>query len=629
MSGSAMRRVISIAVLLFLGVCRPARAQHPPPVLGDREELQAFFDPLILEKLSKDPVPGMVVVVVKDGQILFAKGYGWARLEQKKLVIADRTIFNMGSVSKLITATAIMQLVEKGRIRLQDDVNTYLTAFHIPDNYTAPVTIANLLTHTGGFEEELAATAARTPEAVLPLGQYLAQKMPPRVFPPGDLISYSNQGYALLGYVVEVASGMPFEQYVRQNILIPLGMLRSGFSRPAPQLAPDLASGYEMLRGSYQRAPEMYLNISPAAGLSATATDMAHFMVAQLQGGIFGDARILTPDSVRDMQAEHFTNHAGLPGLTWGFFESFYFNLRCLYHTGNVRGYGSLLYLLPDQKAGVFVSNNGDRPDIGWTVVDGFLKHYFPFEPPPLGATPEFAARASRFTGSFQHVKHSRRTIEKLGTLRGGQTHVSVNEDGTLRIYGMRFAEISPNLFRRVDGFERVAFREDSDGRVTHLLLDQDAHEKLGWYETSLCQQLLLCFFFVSFLLAFIGWTDQEPSWKADPSAGEGGRPARLARILAQAVSTLNLVYLVGIAAVYMRTGTGESWFRLPSILPVLLCIPFVALLPALGLPVAAVWAWRKGLWSLRKRLQFSVIAAAALGFIPYLYHWNLLGFRY
>jgi hypothetical protein len=226
-------------------------------------------------------------------------------------------------------------------------------------------------------------------------------------------------------------------------------------------------------------------------------------------------------------------------------------------------------------------------------------------------------------------VKHPRSTIEKLGILRGGQTHVSVNDDGTLSIYRMRFAEISPKLFRRVDGFERVAFRADLNGRVTHLFLDQDAHEKLAWYETSLCQELLLCFFFVSFLLAFIGWSDQEPSWRADSSAATGGRPARLARTLAQAVSTLNLVFLTGIAAVFMRIGAGDTWFGLPPALPVLLCIPFIGLMLALGLPVAAVFAWRNGYWSLRKRLQFSVIAAAALGFIPYLYHWNLLGFRY
>jgi hypothetical protein len=94
-------------------------------------------------------------------------------------------------------------------------------------------------------------------------------------------------------------------------------------------------------------------------------------------------------------------------------------------------------------------------------------------------------------------------------------------------------------------------------------------------------------------------------------------------------VSALNLVFLAGIAAIFMRIGEGDTWFGLPSILPVILCIPFVALVPAFGLPIAAAWAWRKGYWSLRKRLQFSIIAAGALGFIPYLYHWNLLGFRY
>ncbi len=625
---SFLRGVIHVAALTAFFICAPARAQHAPPVLGDARELQAFFDPLILEKISRDPIPGLVVSVVKDGEILFAKGYGWADLERKKPVFADRTIFRIGSVTKLFTATAVMQLVEQGKIRLDDDVNKYLRGFRIPDTYPAPVTVADLLTHTGGFEEQLIGTGARHAEEVLPLGQYLASRMPPRVFAPGDLICYSNQGYVLLGYLVEIISGLPFDQYVERNILGPLGMSRSGFSLPA-NLMPDMAAGYTVRRGSYQKTPEAYLNIAPAAGMSATATDMARFMAAQLQGGSFGGARILAGDTVRDMQSQHFSNHAGLPGMTWGFFESFYFNRRCLYHAGGIRGYSSLLCLVPDQNAGMFVSNNGYREDMVWAVLDEFLQHYFPSEPPSLSASQEAAARAGHFTGSYQHVKHSERTIEKLGILRGGQTHVSVNDDGTLSIYGMRFAEISPMLFRRVDGFERVSFREDKDGRVTHLFLDQDAHEKLAWYETSLCQQLMLCFFIVSFLLAFFGWSDQEPAWKPDQASTAGGRPARLARMLAQAVCGLNLVFLVGIAAVFIRTGAGEIWFGLPPMLPIILFLPFLSLALALGLPVGALAAWRHGYWSLRKRLQFSVIVVAALGFIPYLHHWNLLGFRY
>ncbi len=628
MNGAPSGRWIRAAVFASFFAGLPARAQHPPPVLGDANELQGFFDPLILDKLAKERIPGAAVSVVKDGEILFARGYGSANLEGKQPVDADRTVFRIGSVSMLFTATAVMQLAEQGKIRLDDDVKKHLRTIRIPDTYPQPVTIANLLTHTGGFEEQLIGTGARRPEEALPLGLYLARTMPPRVFAPGDLICYSNYGYTLLGYIVEVVSGLPFDRYIERNILGVLGMSRSGISLPA-QLLPDVAAGYEVRRGSYQRTPEVYLNISPAAGMWATAADMGRFMAAMLQGGSYRAARILAEETVRDMQSRHFANHAGLPGLTWGFFESFYFNRRCLYHEGGILGYSSLLYLMPDRKVGVFVTNNGYRQDVAWAIVDGFLMHYFPSEPSRLTIPAESAARVGRFTGSYQHVKHARRSIEKLALLRGGQTYVSANDDGTLNIYGMRLAEIEPMLFRRVDGFERAAFREDSSGRVTHLFLDQEAYEKLAWYETSLLQQLLLCFFFVSFLMAFFGWSEQEPDWKPAGSSTAGGRPARLARLLAKVVSALNLVFLAGVAAVFVRVGEGEIWFGLPRALGFLLFLPFLSLVLALGLSGAAIAAWRGSYWSLRKRVRFSVIAIAALGFIPYLHHWNLLGFHF
>ncbi len=621
-------RRLCLGLLAALLVAMPLLAQHPPPVLGDPSELQGFFDPLIQDRLARERIPGASVAVVRNGEVLFARGYGFASLEEKRPVVADRTIFRVGSVAELFAATAVMQLVERGKIRLDDDVNGYLHSFRIPDSYPKPVTIANLLTHTGGFEEDLAGTGARRADEVLPLERYLALRMPPRVFPPGDLICYSNQGYALLGCVVESVSGMPFDRYVEQNIFQPLGMSRSAYALPS-RLLPDLASGYEMQRGSYHEAPWVYLNISPAAGVSATVTDIAHFMAAQLEGGIYRGSRILAETTVRDMQSRHFTNHEGLPGLTWGFFESFYFNRRCLYQAGGIRGFSSLLCLIPDQKVGVFVTNNGYREDVVWDFVDGFLKHYYPSEPPAIVVPREAAARAGHFVGSYQHVKHSKRTIEKLSILRGGQTYVSANDDGTLDIYGMRFAEIEPLLFRRVDGFERAAFREDRNGRVTHLFLDQDAHERLAWYETSLCQQLLLCLFLLSFLLAFFGWSDLEPDWKRAPSAAGSGRRARLALTLARCVSGLNLFFLAGITAVFLCTSAGEFWYGLPRVLAPLLCLPFLNVPLSLGLIAAALTSWRSGYWSLRRRLQFSIIAAAAIGFFPYLYHWNLLGFHY
>src|SRR5262249_38754206 len=158
------------------------------------------------------------------------------------------------------------------------DVNTHLRLFKLPDAFDRPVTIANLLTHTGGFDDRWGGVLAPTEAQMVPLGDYLATRMPPRVMPPGAQFRYSKPGIALAGYVVEVVSGMPFAQYVEQNILQPLQMSHSSYRLP-PQIAQDLATGYEFRNDRYEKVPFDYLNAAPAGALNSTAMDMAHFII--------------------------------------------------------------------------------------------------------------------------------------------------------------------------------------------------------------------------------------------------------------------------------------------------------------------------------------------------------------
>ncbi|NIN92939.1 serine hydrolase, partial [bacterium] len=177
----------------------------------DRAELEAFLEGIMTAYMETHHIAGATIAVVKDGEIFFAKGYGYADVKEKKPVIADKTLFRPGSVSKLFTWTAVMQLFEQGKIDLNDDINIYLKDFKIPDTYPEPITMTHLLTHTPGFEDFVNEMGAREAEDLVPLAEFLARKMPVRVLRPGKLTSYSNYGTALAGYIVEEISGMPFE----------------------------------------------------------------------------------------------------------------------------------------------------------------------------------------------------------------------------------------------------------------------------------------------------------------------------------------------------------------------------------------------------------------------------------
>src|SRR6266513_907814 len=199
----------------------PAVAAQPgPPSPLTKADFETFLDALIPSQLRNRNIAGAVVSVVKDGQVLFQKGYGYADVEEKKLVLPDQTLFRPGSISKLFTATAVMQLVEQGKLDLDRDVNDYLD-FPIPKTYPKPVTLRQLLTHTAGFEDTLKNLFVAHESDLKLLRAYLVNQMPARIFPPGKVPSYSNYGFTLAGYIVERVSGERFERYIENHILKP------------------------------------------------------------------------------------------------------------------------------------------------------------------------------------------------------------------------------------------------------------------------------------------------------------------------------------------------------------------------------------------------------------------------
>jgi len=646
-----LRLIILLAALAALLVFSPAwgrgdcespaqpRNNHAPA--GDFGALEAWLDPYLTAKMRALHVPGAAAVIVKDGRILLSKGYGFASLRDRRPVEAERTLFRVASVSKLFTATAVMQLAEQGKLDLHTDVNRYLRRFQIEDPFGRPVTLGHLLTHTAGFDERFTGMAARTPAEALPLGEYLARRMPPRVLPPGELISYSNHGLALAGYVVEEVSGIPFARYAEDNILRPLGMRHSSFELRA-DLARALAVGYEFKGGRYLPVPLDSLDqLGPAGGLNATATDVARFMLAQLQLGHYESSRILKESSAREMQRQQFTHHPRLPGFGFGFYEHYENGLRGLAHGGSHRGFASLLFLLPEKNTGLFLAWNRQEPRLGLELVTSFLDRYFPAPSAPgkLQPAPGFAPPAARFAGSYRPTRYSRRTFEKIVMLLES-FQLAAQKDGSLRLryFGRRgeatrWVQVDRLLFERDDGNVFLAFREDRAGRITHLFLQAFgmpvALERLAWYEVPQFQLGLVIFMFFFFLSASVGWpTARIVYWGHRREVPPPGW-ARSARLLAGAASGLNVLFFVSVELAFRDVAGLRLEYGMPPWLAALFIIPFLTTPMTAGLVYFSVRSWRVAYWSLRARLHYSLLTLAAVLFVPFLAYWNLLGFRF
>jgi CubicO group peptidase (beta-lactamase class C family) len=272
---------------LFLAgsLIRPVETGAIDSELGDPDTWQAFFDREIPAQLEERQIVGAVVAVVEGEKLAFAKGYGFADMERREEVQADATLFRIGSITKLFTWTAVMQLAEQGKLDLDADVNGYLD-FRIPDSFREPVTLRQLMTHTAGFEDSILGVQAISAQDSIADGEWLKSHIPARVSAPGEISSYSNYGAALAGYIVERVSGISYENYLENNILDPLGMNRTTVQQPVPaDWASDLSKGFLYSETGFAEQDFEYFTLPSMGGATSTATDMARFMCAHLQNG--------------------------------------------------------------------------------------------------------------------------------------------------------------------------------------------------------------------------------------------------------------------------------------------------------------------------------------------------------
>ncbi|MDH0865231.1 serine hydrolase [Mitsuaria sp. GD03876] len=427
-------------------------------------DTQAWLDGLMPAALKLAQVPGAVVVIVKDGQPLIQQGYGYADWDKQVPVDARRTLFRPGSVSKLFTWTAVMQLVEQGKLDLDADLNRYLD-FQIPVRDGKPMTLRHVMTHTTGFEEtarDLITFKPETPD----LAQVLKRYVPPTLYAPGERPGYSNYATALAGYIVQRVSGLSFDDYVEQRIFTPLGMRQSSFRQPLPPaLAPLMSQGYEK-QGEPAKGFEV-ISMPPAGSLSATGEDMGRFMLAFLQQGRLGDAQLLKPETVKQMHGQLTKPMPDLLGIGLGFYQHDINGHRVVGHGGDTVLFHSDLLLFVDDGIGLFVSvnsggNNGQGKWLRDRVLEGFADRYLPDRRAPTPRQVDDATakqHAQQMAGAYRNTRREDSTFFSLLQLLS-PLKVEALDDGrvAIELAGSRsvFREVRPYLWEEEHGKRRL-----------------------------------------------------------------------------------------------------------------------------------------------------------------------------
>lgn len=621
---------------LMLGVASPAWAAAPAPLgvpapLAQTQDagLEPFVDGLMASHLDHYKIPGAVIAVVKDGKVLFAKGYGYADVDQKTPVDPRTSMFRIASTTKLFTWTAVMQLVEQGKLDLDRDVNTYLKAFKIPATYPQPITLRQLMTHTSGFDRGGVGYEITTDlDGHTSIAGTLEKHMPKRVRPPGSMSSYSNYGAALAGLIVEEVSGMPYDDYIQRNIFDRLGMAYATTREPLPaQFGAKRVVGYRQEAGVFVRpsTPTYEGGFRPAGSGTVSALDMARFMIAELPGS--DGPTLMRPQTLALMQAPAFYLDKRLPAMALGYYEDRIAGERVVSHGGADPLFNTELYLLPERRMGIFVSYSGGHGDVAAAeLAKALLTRFYPkteVSPEPLRGV-----ALDRYAGSYQFTAISQTRIDKAF---GVMSQLNVTADGERLRMGSgeeetQFAPIGPNLFQQVGGDRQIAFRTDRDGKATHLFIDSWPFiplERTPTIDLSAIWYPVLGGALVLFAANLLGLTYRLRIVLDRSDAERRGVWISAATSLAGLAAMVCLGLAITTTDQVVRLSSVPAFWRISLLLPIAL----------MGLTLAAlavVWkAWARSYWSVSIRLFHTLASVFAAALCLFFLHWNLVGWNF
>ena len=459
----------------------PARPVEHPEVRSAIDLLEAWIE---AQRVAHE-LPGLSIGIVHDQALVWSGGFGWADVERREPATAD-TLYRIGSITKLFTATALLILRDAGKLHLDDPLATHLPWFQMktaaPDAGT--ITIRHLLTHTSGLPREGAFpyfTDSRFPSideirARLPMQE--------RPLPTETRWKYSNLGATLAGEVVTAVAGEPYVDFVRRRILEPLGMTATLIASPAPG-HPRLATGYaRRLLGSTKAPFNDLRGLTAAGNMTTSVADLARFAMLQLRGGAAGGAQILSGRTLAEMHRVHWLEPDWQAGWGLGFRVLRVRGKTLVGHGGSVRGFRSNLQICPADKIAVVAFVNSDDAD-AWLYADKALEWVGSaiagvMKPAPPTADPAWQRYVGRYRNAWRDVQI---------LVRGGEL-IAIAPDGPDPLLApSTLTPVAEHTFRvdTTDGYgipgELVVFELDPAGRVKRARFGENYSERIETWE--------------------------------------------------------------------------------------------------------------------------------------------------
>lgn len=608
--------------------------------ISNNEDIKKFMDNYFNEKMKKYLVPGAAVVVVKDNKEVFKMGYGYSNLESNDLVDPNQTSFPACSVSKLFTATAIMQLYEEGKIDLDRNINDYISPYKVINKYNKEVTCRNLLTHSSGIDEASELNGTTIDENSIKSQEYFMDTHTPVVVTePNSICRYSNEGYDLLGYIVEKVSGISYEDYVKEKILKPLKMNNSSVRLKDN----DTAIGYTYDDDNYVANPLSYQYTSGSAGIIATAKDMENFILANLNNGQFQNSSILSPKILNLMHDKQFSNSKDLPGMGFGFIRSYRNGQEIIKHEGGLpSGYTTTLFLIPKENLGIYVATNS-LSALPFDFEEEFLNYFYPKNNDDFNAAEKNVSKDySKYEGIYRSYDGTSKTnIMKLNVLFDPTMDMKIkdNKDGTLTLHEFTSAkeeiitkliEIENGLFLREDGRGKFVFRTDEEGNVTYAFNDtsENSFEKIKFYEE---REFIIAVIGISIVMFIINTILFAASFIKRKNKKynelETTRVIKNLKLINISVEIFNCIGTLGTAILAVMMIINND-FSLKYLLYFCLTLLIASTIIVIFSLILLIYSLFNRNVSIRMKIYYVLLNIANITFAGYLYYFNLLGYK-
>lgn len=600
------------------------------------DSLEQAMDDLMSTGLEQLHIPGAAVVVTKGEDIFFSKGYGYADLERSTAFDSAQTIVPVGSLTKSFSASAAMQLVERGQLDLHEDINRYLRSYQASQYDNHPFHMHHLLTHTSGLDEAVYGINSHTPTGALTAEEYLRdyfQKQPP-IREPGSQYDYSNVAYGLIGNVVEQVSGQQLNDYFKAKLFAPMDMPSATLDVPVDN--PKLAQSYYWQDGSYEKQPFSYIHLPGAGALSVTPKEFSHYLITHLNEGLYGGQRVLKSDTVAAMHAQQFAVDERLDGVGYGFFRGELENgIPMLWATGEIDGFISEMVLIPSHELGIFVTVNAANSGLALhgAVVNAIAERLPAEEQADTSKSLQTAVNeednlpeevAGVYQATLNPVHGWGKWIRMLGSMK---YTVSLQDEHTLIVNGefpnenqttdRVFQTAGDGLLVEKEGSNRLLLYQQ-DGVWTLIAPDSKTFKQTAiWHQSRM---LLINYAAASlfFILALLVWVVRYVNRAIRRTQ------ARISTSLA-VIALLNTVFL-GVQFIY---GNSQIVYGYPAWYIWGICtLPLISALIAMWVIIVNANKLLRGEGRGRStgKIMFAVIT---LLHTIYLYYWNFLPIHY